>query len=225
MTGDTIRQNIIETGRRLHELGLIAAAEGNISVRTEERLYITAAGVNKGRLTPAQVLLADLEGRLLEKTAGRLSTENLMHMAVYRSRPDVGAVVHAHPPAATAFAVAHRPLDRPLLAEAVLILGRVPLVPYSAPSTGLLAEGVGDAARTADVMLLANHGALATGSDLPQAIERMETLEHLARVSLLAQLLGRECALSPAAVEELLALRAGQAPKPPRPNVAPYGVR
>ena len=208
-----IRAALIEVGRRLHEQGLITAMEGNLSVRDGDAIYMTAAGVNKGTLLPEQVLRADLHGTLDEPSRYRLSSENLLHLEIYRRRVDVQAVVHAHPPAATAFAVAHISLDRPLLAEAVLVLGRVPLVDYAPPSTPRLAQRVGEAVATADAMLLANHGAVAVGDGLDQAVERMETLEHLARVSLLAQLLGRECPLPPAAVAELLNLRAGGPPR------------
>jgi L-fuculose-phosphate aldolase len=151
------------------------------------------------------VLTVDLAGRLLSGS-GRATTELPMHLAIYRRREDVGAIVHAHPPFATAFAVAGIPLDRPILAEAVLLLGPVPLVAYAPPSTQELAEAVAGAAAGASALLLANHGAVALAETLEQAVIRMETLEHLARVSLLARLLGRESALSAAEVERLLGL-------------------
>jgi L-fuculose-phosphate aldolase len=203
---DAIRDEIIEVGRRLYERGLIAATEGNISVRTGDGLLATAGGVSKGFLTRELVLRTDLEGRPLEP-ARPVSSEIAMHAAIYRCRPDARAVVHAHPPAATAFAVAHAPLDQPLLAEAVLLLGPVPLVRYAPPSTAELAEAVAEAfASTARAVLLANHGAVALGETLPRAHQRMETLEHLARVTLLARTLGQPRALPPEEVERLLQL-------------------
>jgi L-fuculose-phosphate aldolase len=205
VSAEAIRAEILDVGRRLHEKGLITAAEGNISVRDGERIYVTAGGVSKGRLTPEQVVITDLDGRVLEGRS-RVSSELPMHVAVYRARPDARAIVHAHPPTATAFAVAHIPLDRPILAEAVLLLGPVPVVPYAPPSTPDLASVVATAALTAQALLLANHGALALGESLARAHERMETLEHLARVTLLARLLGGDKPLAPAEVERLLAL-------------------
>jgi L-fuculose-phosphate aldolase len=204
-THEALRAEIIEVGRRLHEKGLITAAEGNVSVRTGTGLLVTAAGVSKGFLTPELVLETDPEGGA-HPGGPRVSSEIAMHVAIYRRRPDVQAIVHAHPPAATAFAVAHMPLDQPLLAECVLLLGRVPLVPYAPPSTGDLAERVGAAFFEASAVLLANHGAVAVGETLSRAHQRMETLEHLARVTLLTRLLGQARPLSTEDVEALLGL-------------------
>lgn len=131
-----------------------------------------------------------------------------MHAAIYRRRPDVNAVVHAHPPVATAFAVAHMPLDQPILAEAVLVLGPVPLVRYAPPSTAELAEAVAEGLGAAAAALLANHGAVTVGETLARAHARMETLEHVARVTLLARLLGRISPLSADDVQCLLRLTA-----------------
>ena len=128
-----LRCDIVEVGRRLYARGLIGGHEGNVSVRLESSLLITPAGVCKGFLTPDMIVRTDLAGR--PQDGGRASTETLMHTAVYRRRGDVHAVVHAHPPTATAFAVAGIALDRPLTAEAVVTLGPVPLIPYGQPST------------------------------------------------------------------------------------------
>src|SRR2546426_8779 len=138
-----------------------------------------------------------------------------MHTAVYRRRSDAGAIVHAHPPTATGFAVAGIPLDQPLTAEAVVTLGVVPIIPYGTPSTPELAENVGQAICEAQTLLLANHGALSVGVDLYQAWERMETLEQVARVALTARLLGHEGHLPAADVERLTALRARSGYPPP----------
>jgi L-fuculose-phosphate aldolase len=202
---EALRAEIIEVGRRLHQRGLITAAEGNVSVRTPDGLLVTAGGVGKGDLTPEQVLATDEDGRAPSE-GPRVSSEMAMHLAIYRRRPDVRAIVHAHPPAATAFAVAHVPLDQPILAEAVLLLGPVPLVPYAAPSTTDLAEAVGTACAGANAVLLANHGAVTVGETLSRAHQRMETLEHLAHVTLLARMLGQPRPLSPADVAALLSL-------------------
>jgi L-fuculose-phosphate aldolase len=200
-----LRAEIIGIGRRLQEKGLITAAEGNLSVRTPTGLLVTAGGVGKGELTPELVIATDDKGHGARE-APRVSSEVAMHVAIYRRREDVRAIVHAHPPCATAFAVAHVPLDKPILPEAVLLLGAVPLVSYHAPSTSALAEAVGAACAKADAVLLANHGAVTVGETLARAHQRMETLEHLARVSLLARVLGGPKPLSPEEVAALLQL-------------------
>jgi L-fuculose-phosphate aldolase len=204
-TLDALRGEIIEVGHRLYERGLITATEGNISVRLPDGMLITAGSVSKGFLTSEQVLWTNAAGRRVEGS-GNPSSEAPMHEAIYQRRPDVRAVVHAHPPAATAFAVARIPLDQPILAESVLLLGSVPVVAYAPPSTVELAEAVGEAFAGANAVLLANHGAVAVGETLSRAHQRMETLEHLARVTLLARVLGGAQTLSAAEVETLLRL-------------------
>lgn len=205
--------DIVEVGRRLYARGLIGGGEGNISARQGDILHITAAGVCKGFLSPDLIVKTDLEGRPLR--GGRASTEILMHTAIYRRRADVRAVVHAHPPTATGFAVAGLALDRPLIAEAVVTLGPVPVIPYGQPSTEELARNVGDAICSAQALLLANHGALAVGDTLYRAWERMETVEQLAKVSLVARLLGQDHLLQPGEVDRLLAIRAAAGYPPP----------
>ena len=214
MSEAAIRGDIVEIGRRLYAKGLIAGNEGNISVRDGHRLYVTPGSVCKGFLAPDEIVTTDLEGR--PEHGGHASSEIQMHVAVYRRRADVRAVVHAHPPAATGFAVAGLPLDRPVLAEPVVTLGPVPLVPFGTPSTSDLAELVATAIPAAHALLLANHGALTVGETLWRAWERMETLEQFARIALVARLLGSPNELSSEAVSALEALRAPAGyPRPP----------
>jgi L-fuculose-phosphate aldolase len=208
-----LKADIVEVGRRLYARGLIGGNEGNVSVREGDVLYITPAGVCKGFLAPDQIVATDLEGRPRE--GGRASTEIRMHTAVYQRRPDVKAVVHAHPPTATAFAVAGLPLDRAITAEAVVTLGPVPVIPYGMPSTEDLAENVGRAICEAQAVLLAHHGALAVGENLWRAWERMETLEQVARVALAARSLGREQELPAPEVRRLEAARSAAGYPPP----------
>lgn len=208
-----LRCDIVEVGRRLYARGLIGGGEGNISVRRGDSLFVTPAGVCKGFLTPEMIVRTDLEGR--PEGHARASTEILMHTAVYRRRPDARAVVHAHPPTATGFAVAGIPLDRPLIAEAVVTLGPVPIIPYGQPSTAELARNVGEAVCGAQALLMANHGALTVGENLYRAWERMETLEQLAKVALVTRVLGQDKVLSGPAVEGLLAARASAGYPPP----------
>jgi L-fuculose-phosphate aldolase len=213
-----IKVDIVEVGRRLYARGLIGGNEGNISVRDGSVIYVTPAAVCKGFLVPECIVKTDLEGRPLD--GQRASTEVQMHTAVYRRRSDVGAIVHAHPPTATGFAVAGIPLDQPLTAEAVVTLGVVPIIPYGTPSTPELADNVGRAICDAQTLLL-------VGVDLYQAWERMETLEQVAQVALTARLLGHEGHLPAADVERLTALRARSGYPPPvcepetRPAPAP----
>jgi L-fuculose-phosphate aldolase len=188
MREDLARGEIVEVGRRLYGRALISGNEGNVSVRLGDALLVTPPGVCKGFLTPDMLVKTDLAGRPTD--GQRASTEVLMHTAVYRRRPDARAVVHAHPPVATAFAVAGIALDQPLIAEAVVTLGKVPVIPYGTPSTAELADNVGAAACQAQAMLLANHGALAIGDSLYRAWERMEALEQVAKITLVSRLLG-----------------------------------
>ena len=206
MEESRIRAEIVEVGRRLYARGLIAANEGNLSVRDGDILYVTPAGVCKGFLEPGAIVKTDLAGRPLDPAAP--TTEIPMHVALYRRRPDIRGVVHAHPPTATGFAVAGIPLDRPVVAEAVVVLGRVPLVAYDTPASLELAEKVAEAAVDTDAVLLASHGATTVGNTLIRAWERMETLEQVARVSLVARVLGREGTLPLDAVYRLVGMRA-----------------
>lgn len=202
------RAAIIEVGLRLYQKGLVTATEGNISMRVAGGHLVTASGVSKGSLTSEQVIFVDGEGRRREEGPA-VSTEDMMHGAIYRRRPDVHAVVHAHPPAATAFSVAHMPIDPWILAEAVVLLGRVPLTRYAMPGSVELANIVTEGLGKGSAALLANHGAITVGATLAQAHHRMETLEHVARVAVMARLLGGARELSPSDVDRLLGSTSG----------------
>jgi L-fuculose-phosphate aldolase len=206
-TEEQIRADIVEVGRRLWVRGYVASNDGNISVRLDERRMITTPkSVSKGFMTPDMMVVTDLEGK---KIAGERdpSSEIKMHLQVYRDRPDARAVVHAHPPTATGFAVAGIPLDRAVLAEVVTTLGSIPIAEYATPSTDELPAACSKYLKAHDGLLLANHGALAIGPDLFTAYHRMETIEHFAKISLVTRMLGRENLLSRAEVERLQGLR------------------
>lgn len=209
MSHEGERAAIVEACRRLCDKGLVTANEGNISVRVTNGHLVTASGVSKGAMTADLVLFVDQEGRRSPGTPA-VSSEDGMHAAIYRTRKDVQAIIHAHPPTATAFAVAHIPIDTRILAESVVVLGAVPLVPYATPGTSELAEIVARNLRDSHAALLANHGAVAVGATLSQAHERMETLEQVARVSIMARLLGGAKELSTEDVERLLGLEAAR---------------
>jgi len=206
---EQLRADIVEVGRRLWTRGFVASNDGNISVRIgPDRLLMTPASVSKGFMKPDMMVVTDLEGTLVSGAPGRKpSSEIKMHLVAYRERPDVGAVVHAHPPLSTGFAVAGIPLDRAVLAEVVTTLGSIPIADYATPSTPALAESVAPYVKAHDGLLLANHGALALGADLFGAYYKMETIEHFARISLVARMLGREHLLSREEVDRLQGLR------------------
>jgi L-fuculose-phosphate aldolase len=220
---EQLRADIVEVGRRLHQRGFIASNDGNISVRLDhDRLLTTPKGVSKGFMTPDMMVTTDLEGR---KIAGdrEPSSEMMMHLVVYHNRPDVKAVVHAHPPAATGFAVAGIPLDRAVLAEVVTTLGSIPIADYGTPSTHELADAVKKYIKAHDGLLLANHGALTVAGELFAAYYKMETVEHFARISLVARLLGRERLLSREEVLRLQELRGTYGIRAPAP-ICPDGT-
>jgi len=203
----SLRADIVEIGRRMYARGYTASNDGNISVRLgDDRLLMTPKSVCKGLMTPDMMVVTDLQGRKLQGERDP-SSEMLMHLEVYRERPDVRAVVHAHPPIATGFAVAGIPLDRAVLAEVLTTLGSVPIAEYATPSTRELPEAVRKYIKAHDGMLLANHGALTVGGDLYSAYYKMETVEHFAKISLVARLLGRENLISREEVMRLQELR------------------
>ena len=177
---------------------------------------MTPKSVCKGFMTPDMMCVTDLAGKKLQGDRDP-SSEMLMHLEVYRQRPDVSAVVHAHPPTATGFAVAGIPLDRAVLAEVLTTLGSIPLAEYATPSTSELPDAVRKYIKAHDGMLLANHGALTVGGDLYSAYYKMETVEHFAKISLVARMLGRENLISREEVMRLQGLRGTygiQAPAP-----------
>jgi L-fuculose-phosphate aldolase len=215
-----IRDDIVEVGRRLYARGYTASNDGNISVRLDAaRLIMTPTSVCKGFMTPDMMCITDREGR---KIAGdrNPSSEMQMHLEVYRQRPEVQAVVHAHPPIATGFAVAGIPLDRAVLAEVVTTLGSVPIAEYATPSTRELPEAVRKYVKAHDGMLLANHGALTLGVDVFAAYYKMETIEHFAKISLVARMLGGERLLSREEVSRLEKLRGSYGIASPAPICA-----
>ena len=204
---EQLRAEIVEAGRRLYARAYIASNDGNISARLDgRRLITTPKSVCKGFMTPNMMVIVDYEGR---KLAGERdpSTELPMHLEIYRNRPDANAVVHAHPPYATGFAVAGIPLTRAVLAEVITTLGSVPIAAYGTPSTSELPEAVRKYIKAHDGMLLANHGAVTCAGDVLGAYYKMETIEHFARISFVARQLGGEHLISREEVERLQGLR------------------
>jgi L-fuculose-phosphate aldolase len=197
------------------ERGLIAGTDGNIAVRLgPDRVLVTPRGLSKGDLVPGDLVEVSLDGRTL-RGHRQPSSELDLHFTILRARTDVGAVVHAHPPTATGFAVAGEAFDECVLPELILQVGWVPLAPYGTPGTAELGERVAPYVAEHNALLLANHGAVTMGATLTLALHRMESLEHAARILLVARLLGRVQELSAADVSRLTALgRSGAAPEP-----------
>ena len=184
------RQDIVEVGRLVWQKGWVAANDGNITIRlARDRILATPTGVRKGMRHPDDLIILDSEGKKLE---GRKegTSEILMHMTIYKIRPDVHSVVHAHPPVATGFATVGRSLDQALLPEVIIGLGCVPLAAYGLPGTPALSDPMLPFIPKYDAILMANHGAVCYGEDVWRAFFRMETVEHFARINLVAELLG-----------------------------------
>lgn len=201
------REYICEIGRRLYSKAFVAANDGNISVRASENtIWITPSGVSKGYMNKDMLIKLDLNGVVLQDGL-KPSSETGMHTRIYRENPKIHAVVHAHPPAATAFAVAGRTPDFRLLPEAVVLLGEIPLAPYAMPSSPDVAESVARYCNTHNCALLANHGAVTWGDDLETAYFRMETLEYLANLCMNTDRIGNANRLSDKQISDLIALR------------------
>jgi L-fuculose-phosphate aldolase len=200
------RALVVEYALRLHERGWVANHEGNVSLRLGPGRYLcTPTATSKARVTADSLIVVDDDGKVVAGR-GKPFGEIWLHLAVYAARADVGGVVHAHPPTATGFAVAGVPLDQPILAEAVVSLGTVPTVPWAAPGAPA-AAALRPYLKQCDACLLASHGVLSWGDDLEQAYLRMEHVEQLARVTLVARQLGGAKELPPEAVPALLESR------------------
>jgi len=197
------RQNIVEVGRMVYAKGWVAANDGNISIRLDQnRILATPTGISKGMMQPDDLIICDLNGDKIEGRRERTS-EIAMHTTVYRLRPDVQAVVHSHPPVSTGFAVAGKALNLAILPEVVIGLGCVPLAEYGLPGTPALTEGMLPYIPKYDALLMANHGAVCYGEDVFKAYFKMETLEHVARITLVAEMLGGPKVLPRVEVEKL----------------------
>jgi L-fuculose-phosphate aldolase len=198
------RQNIVDIGRLVYSKGWVAANDGNISIRLDEhRILATCTGVSKGMMHVDDLIICGLDGNKIEGRRER-TTEILMHTTIYRLRPDVQAVVHAHPPVSTGFAVAGRPLNLALLPEVVIGLGCVPLAEYGLPGTAALTDALEPYIPKYDALLMANHGVVCYGDDVYKAFFKMETVEHFARITLVAELLGGPNVLPRAEVDKLV---------------------
>ena len=198
-----LRKQMVETCRQMNATGINQGTAGNLSVRLDrDRLLITPTGMSKRLLRSADIVIVDLRGHLL--AGSRNATSELsMHLAIYHLRPDVHAVVHSHPPVATAFACSGRGLDDSLCQEAIMTLGAVPLARYATTGTDEVAASLAPFIPTHDAILMENHGAVTCGATLLQAFLCTETLEHLAQVALACHQLGSPRPLAASQVEQL----------------------
>lgn len=199
---------ICEVGKRLYNRNFVAANDGNISIKVgPNTLWTTPTGVSKGFMTPDMLVKIDLNGKVI---SGKLkpSSEIKMHLRVYKENPEVNAVVHAHPPVATAFAIAGISLDRPILPEAVVLLGTVPVAPYATPGTEEVPDSIAPYCKSHNAVLLANHGALTWGRDIMEAYYRMESLEHYALITMYSNnIINKVNELNCTQVSDLLGIR------------------
>ena len=187
-----IKKQICEIGKRIYDKGMVASNDGNISVKIGDNEFLcTPTGVSKGFMTPEFICKVDKDGKVLQANKGyKPSSEIKMHMRVYKERPDVKAVVHAHPMYATSFAIAGIPLTQPIMPEAVISLGCVPIAEYGTPSTEEIPDAVSKYLQSFDAVLLANHGALAFSDSLLNAYHKMESLEFYAQLLFISKQLG-----------------------------------
>ncbi len=204
-----IKKQICEIGKRIYDRGMVAANDGNISVKISDNEFLcTPTGVSKGFMTPDYICRVDKEGNVLEANGSfKPSSEIKMHMRVYKHRPDVKSVVHAHPIYATSFAIAGIPLTQPIMPEAVIALGCVPIAEYGTPSTNEIPDAVEKYLPYFDAVLLANHGALSFSDSLLAAYHKMESLEFYAQLLFNARQLGGPKELSDEQVKGLYEIR------------------
>lgn len=191
MTENEIKDQICDVCHKMWQQGWVAANDGNVTVKVDEdTIYCTPTGISKSFITPEKIIKINSRGDILEAGEGyRPSSEIKMHLRCFKERPDVHAVVHAHPPIATAFALAQMPLDSYSLIESAIVIGSIPITPFGTPSTNEVPEAIAPYLAEHDVLLLENHGALTVGSDLITAYYRMETLELVAKTTFHARML------------------------------------
>jgi L-fuculose-phosphate aldolase len=201
------RREIALFGSMLHQRGYVAATDGNLSVRLDKRrILATPTSMSKGRLRPSDMVIVDLEGRPL---SGRrqVSSEIAMHLLIYKLRPDIRGIVHAHPVTATGFAAAGIALTQPLVCEVVIGLGSIPLAKYGTPGTPELSDALEPLVSQYDAILMSNHGVVTYADTLHHAYMKMETVEHFAQIALVTHMLGRQQPLGQEELEKLIVAR------------------
>lgn len=204
-----IKKEMCEIGKRVYDRGMVAANDGNFSVKLNDNEFLcTPTGVSKGFMTPEYICKVDAKGNVIQANEGfKPSSEIKMHMRVYEQRPDVNAVVHAHPLYATSYAIAGIPLTQPIMPEAVISLGSVPIAKYGTPSTEEIPDAIEEYLQSFDAVLLENHGALSYSDSLLAAYHKMESVEFYARLLYQSTMLGGPKELNETQVESLYEIR------------------
>lgn len=207
---EEIKDQMCDVCHKMWQLGWVAANDGNVSVKLEDGTFLaTPTGISKSFITSEKIVHIDKDANIIEANGDyRPSSEIKMHLRCYKEREDVGAVLHAHPPVATGYAVANVPLDEYSMIETVIAIGSIPVTPYGTPSTYEVPDAIAPYLGEHDVVLLQNHGALSVGADLLTAYYRMETLELFAKISLNAHLLGGAKEISRPNIDKLISMRA-----------------
>lgn len=203
-----IKNNIIKIGKKLYEGGFTSGISGNISFRQNGQIYITATCTCLGEMNYSDIIILDEEGNISENGNVKPSSESMMHIEIYKKRPELNAIIHAHPPHSTALAVSGEKEFPAILAEPVVMFGEnIPVVKYETPSTLQLAKSVAKFFENNDAVLMAHHGATVCGQDLKETFYKLETLEFYSRVYLLSGVLGKRSLLPEEKVQELIKLR------------------
>lgn len=202
---EALKKDLVDVAALCYERRYICGTEGNFSIRLDENLILTTpASTCKGRLRADELVLTDLEGKPIEPSVRKPSTELAMHITAYKQRPDVRAIVHAHPTVAVGFTVAGKSLAKCVLPEVVCTLGSIPVAPYATPSTDEVSKSIEELVTTYDALVMDHHGALALGKDIWDAYYKLETLEHHAETMMVAHLLGGVQTLRKSQVEKLM---------------------
>lgn len=222
-----LREQICDVCHKMWQLGWVAANDGNVSAKLPDGTFMTTpTGISKSFITPEKLVHIDKDCNILEAQDGyRPSSEVKMHLRCYVEREDVGAVLHAHPPVATGFAVANIPLDEYSMIETVLTLGSIPVTPYGTPSTYEVPDAIAPYLGEHDAVLLQNHGALTVGADVLTAYYRMETMELFAKITLNARLLGGAQEISRENIDRLISMRKNYGVTGRHPGYKKYSVK
>ena len=199
------KKDIIEIGESLYNKGLTVGTSGNISIRTEEGIYITASGTVLGSLKEDDIVLIDFEGQEFKNK--KASSEKMLHVEIYKQRNDVKAIIHTHPEYLTSFAVCHKALNAPIMSENIIYFEDIPVAEYAMPSSKQLVENTVIFLKNRDVVMMANHGAIAVGKDLTDAFLKIETAEYYAKVTINTQIIGNPRNLSQKDVNDLVNLK------------------
>lgn len=204
---EDIKKIIVETGKRVYDKGYTLGISGNVSCKYDNKIFITSSGACLGEINEKEIVTLDLDGNVIENNNIKPSTERMMHVEIYRARPEINAVIHAHPVYSTALAVSGKSELPAILAEPFFMFGKISVVKYETPSTNELAKSIAKYFEKSDAVLMANHGAAVCGRDLKETFYKLETLEFYSGVYLFSGITGKRKKLSNNKLQELLELK------------------